>query len=77
MTATKNQKTLVCCERCRRIRKLFQYTKFRDDFSQGLCEDCAVEINKKLFDLRKIKEAREEERMRVSILLTEWLKENS
>lgn len=65
----------VKCERCGRIRDLFQYTFFDEpktirqiknngigsdpmfseqtiqiDESRGLCEECAVEINKKKYD---------------------------
>lgn len=64
------------CERCGRIRDLFQYTKFETNvvirvidngpsanprYSQGesedigekrgLCEECAVELNKRKYDL--------------------------
>ena len=62
------------CERCGRIRDLFQYTFFAEprtitqkhyangsdatcivktieiNDSRGLCEECAVEINKKKYD---------------------------
>jgi hypothetical protein len=65
----------VKCERCGRIRDLFQYTFFDEpkiinkvifdpkndpqyttqtiqiDESRGLCEECAIEINKKKYDL--------------------------
>ncbi len=66
----------IKCERCGRIRELFQYTHFEEDNfvpfvkdngegsnprftketkniakSRGLCEECAVEINKKKYDL--------------------------
>ena len=67
----------VKCERCGRIRPLFQYTYFdkgktidmvvdngnsanprmtavRKEIneSRGLCEECAVEINKKAYDCK-------------------------
>ena len=66
---------IIKCDRCLRIRDLFQYTHFEEDKwidqvkdngnganprfveekvnlaqSRGLCEECAVEINKRKYD---------------------------
>jgi len=71
---SKKMKEVLCkCDRCGRIKPLFQYTKFETQIvkiikiiemgkhrteykdlgeKRGLCEECSVEVNKKLFDCK-------------------------